>query len=61
MAEIRRALPADAAGMAAVHVATWRTTYPGLLPDRYLVSLNPKAYAERWRRMLADPRGGRGC
>lgn len=61
MVTIRPALPADAAGMADVHVATWRTTYPGLLPDRYLVALDPKAYAAHWRRALADPQRGRGC
>ena len=61
MVMIRRAGPGDAAGMAAVHVASWRSTYPGLLPDRYLVRLEPRLYAERWRRMLSDPRAGRGC
>ncbi|WP_328702892.1 GNAT family N-acetyltransferase [Arenibaculum pallidiluteum] len=61
MSVIRRAGPADAAGMAAVHVASWRSTYPGLLPTRYLVGLDARSYAERWRRMLGDPRGGRGC
>ena len=35
---IRAATPMDAAGIAAVHVETWRATYAGILPDNYLVS-----------------------
>jgi ribosomal protein S18 acetylase RimI-like enzyme len=49
---VRRAEPEDAAGIAKVHVATWRTAYRGLLSDDFLASLNESAYAERWRRTL---------
>jgi GNAT superfamily N-acetyltransferase len=52
---IRSARPQDAAGIADVHVASWRTTYPGLLPDRYLVAMSERASRERWNRLLADP------
>lgn len=48
----RPAAVADAAGMAAVHVSSWRTTYVGLLPDGYLSRLRESVYADRWRRML---------
>ena len=35
-------------------MASWRTTYRGLLPDDFLDSLDEAVYAERWRRILAD-------
>src|SRR6204780_3076727 len=37
---IRKARPADAVAIAAVHVAAWRNTYPGILPDSYLAKLS---------------------
>jgi ribosomal protein S18 acetylase RimI-like enzyme len=37
---IRRARAADAPGIAAVHVATWRSAYPGVLPDKFLAKLS---------------------
>jgi GNAT superfamily N-acetyltransferase len=30
----------DAIAIGAVHVAAWRSTYPGILPDRYLAKLS---------------------
>ena len=33
---IREAKPDDAGAIAGVHVASWRTTYPGIVPDAYL-------------------------
>lgn len=59
---IRPATPADAAGIAHVHVETWRSTYPGMLPDRYLVGLSIATHERRWRGLLAPaapPRGRR--
>ncbi len=47
----------DAAAIARVHVATWRTAYRGLLPDDFLASLDEAWYAERWRRTLGDTSG----
>ncbi len=61
MVLIRPARSIDAAGIAEVHVASWRTTYPGLLPDSYLVGLSPPLHAERWRGILAREAGARGC
>jgi ribosomal protein S18 acetylase RimI-like enzyme len=40
MISIRKARAADAVAIAAVHVAAWRSTYPGILPDRYLARLS---------------------
>ncbi len=37
---VRRAGPADAAAIRAVHVAAWRSTYPGILPEAYLARLS---------------------
>jgi len=37
---IRKARPADAVAIAAVHVAAWRNTYPGILPDAFLAKLS---------------------
>jgi GNAT superfamily N-acetyltransferase len=51
---VRPAQVADADAIARVHVASWRTTYRGLLPDDFLDSLDAKTYAERWSRILAE-------
>lgn len=40
MISIRRARPADAVAIGAVHVAAWRNAYPGILPDRFLAKLS---------------------
>ena len=52
---IRRARPNDAEGIARVHVASWRTTYRGLLPDAYLDSLAVENRARFYRDRVADP------
>ena len=54
MVTIREARIEDAAGMAKVHVDSWRTTYVGIVPDSYLASLS---YARReafWHGILSD-------
>lgn len=40
MITVRRARPADAVAIGAVHVAAWRSAYPGILPDSYLAALS---------------------
>ncbi|TAN31556.1 GNAT family N-acetyltransferase [bacterium] len=50
----RPATLADAAAIARVHVATWRTTYDGQLPDDFLASLSESGYADRWRRVIGE-------
>jgi L-amino acid N-acyltransferase YncA len=37
---IRRARVGEAAGIASVHVLTWRSAYAGILPDEFLSSLS---------------------
>ena len=40
MIAIRRARPSDAVAIGAVHVAAWRSAYPGILPDQFLAGLS---------------------
>jgi ribosomal protein S18 acetylase RimI-like enzyme len=51
---VRPAVFEDAAAIARVHVASWRTTYRGLLADDFLASLGEEPYTERWRRVIGD-------
>jgi ribosomal protein S18 acetylase RimI-like enzyme len=44
----------DAAAIARVHVASWRTTYRGMLPDDFLASLSEAQYTERWSRVIGE-------
>lgn len=52
MITIRRARPSDAVAIAAVHVAAWRTTYPGILPDAYLARLSVPRQAGHYERAI---------
>ncbi|HEY3697093.1 GNAT family N-acetyltransferase [Phenylobacterium sp.] len=47
--------PADADDLARVHVASWRETYRGLLPEAYLARMSVEAHARRWRWALTHP------
>jgi GNAT superfamily N-acetyltransferase len=51
---VRVATVADAAGIAAVHVASWRAAYRGLLPDELLDGLEPEYRIRRWSRLLSE-------
>jgi ribosomal protein S18 acetylase RimI-like enzyme len=51
---VRPAVFDDAAAIARVHVASWRTTYRGQLPDDFLSSLSEESYTDRWRRVMGD-------
>src|ERR1700719_1255426 len=51
---VRPAVLDDAAAIARVHVASWRTTYRGLLPEDFLASMGEEPYTERWRRVIGD-------
>src|ERR1700730_16269638 len=44
----------DAAEIARVHVATWRSAYRGLLPEDFLASLSEAQYTERWKRVIGE-------
>lgn len=51
---IREAAPEDAGAIARVHVDTWRTTYPSIMPQAHLDALS---YAERERMWAAQLSG----
>ncbi len=52
-ANIRHALPADANGIAHAHVASWRTSYQGIVNDDILATLSVEERARNWQRQLA--------
>lgn len=50
--EVRPAVPADARGIAEVHVASWQGGYRGLLPQPMLDGLHPDQRVGRWAASL---------
>lgn len=52
---IRAATAADAAAIARVHIASWRSSYPGIIDDAYLAALDLAERTEAWNRRLANP------
>ena len=55
---VRNASFADAAAIARVHMASWRTTYPGIVPQAYLDSLEEGEFAARWKGRLQNAGAG---
>ncbi|MFQ5775807.1 MAG: GNAT family N-acetyltransferase [Kiloniellaceae bacterium] len=49
---VRRARPGDAAGIARVHVETWRNAYPGVVPKEFLVGMTEARQAAQWEAAL---------
>ena len=47
--------PSDAEDLARVHVAPWRETYRGLLPEAFLARMSEAAHARRFARSLLHP------
>ncbi len=60
-ARIRQATPRDAPAIARVHVASWRTTYRGLIPDAVLDNLSEAGREAMWSRALTMPRPDAAC
>jgi ribosomal protein S18 acetylase RimI-like enzyme len=50
---LRRATPDDAAGIAAVRVDGWRSTYRGIMPDAYLDGMKLEDSIAHWSKILA--------
>jgi L-amino acid N-acyltransferase YncA len=50
---IRKAVPSDAAGIANVHINSWKTTYKDIISDDYLDSLSVEDRTVRWNDILA--------
>ena len=57
MIAIRKARPADAVAIAAVHVAAWRNTYPGILPDNYLAKMSVSRQAVHYDQAIRSGTG----
>jgi GNAT superfamily N-acetyltransferase len=51
----RPAASGDAAGIASLHLASYKTAYRCLLPSIFLAALDPAEREMRWREHLADP------
>jgi len=49
---LRPAVPDDAGAIGAVHVASWRAAYRGLVPQDFLDALSEAERARRWRERL---------
>ncbi len=50
---IRKARPADAEAVARIYVASWRDTYPLVLPAKLLSSMTVEGQSARWRNAIA--------
>jgi ribosomal protein S18 acetylase RimI-like enzyme len=50
---VRTATVDDAAGVAEVHVASWRAAYEGLVPQRHLDRLETARSAQTWPTVMA--------
>lgn len=52
---IRQARIEDAAGIAKIHVDTWRTTYAGIVPAEHLANLSYEKREKIWAQGLSNP------
>jgi GNAT superfamily N-acetyltransferase len=50
---VRKARPADAEAIARIYVASWRDTYPLVLPARALSAMTIEGQSARWRNAIA--------
>lgn len=47
---VRDATPGDAYRVAEIHIASWRDTYKGIVPQEFLDSMDVDERAQRWTR-----------
>ena len=52
MTKLRPARAGDAARIADIYVETWRTSYPGIVPDKGLVNMSRGGHARAWARRI---------
>jgi ribosomal protein S18 acetylase RimI-like enzyme len=52
--QIRLAHYSDSRAIAHVHLESWKTTYPGIIPDAYIASLKQEDGEQKWRQQLAS-------
>ena len=55
VAQIRLATLDDARALAGMHIASWRETYTGLLPDSMLAALSVEARTKAWLKIMQEP------
>lgn len=55
MTTLRKATVHDAEQLGAVHVAAWKETYTGLLPEEMLSGLSAERRCAMWARILGHP------
>lgn len=53
MINLRKMKPSDATGVATIQVECWRKAYAGIIPDKYLASLDVNAKAKTWETGLS--------
>lgn len=53
--KIRKAIASDAPGISQVRVSSWQTSYAGILPAKYLSSLDSTGQLGEWQAELAHP------
>lgn len=58
MISIRRARPSDAISIGSVHVAAWRSAYPGILPDDFLARLSVPRQAAHYDAAIRSSSAG---
>ena len=51
---IRKAVLADAKGIAKVHVNSWRSTYKGIIPEEVLQRMSYNEREARWMQMIPE-------
>lgn len=52
--QVREAVVQDAPVIAQVHLASWKTTYPGIIPQAYIDGLKVEEGAARWQVSLTE-------
>ncbi|MDH7974024.1 GNAT family N-acetyltransferase [Sphingomonas sp. AR_OL41] len=52
---LRKATRGDAAALGALHVASWREAYSGIMPDAMLAGISVEARTAMWDEVLGDP------
>jgi GNAT superfamily N-acetyltransferase len=55
--QVRQARPDDAHRIAHVHLESWKTTYPGIIPQAYIDGLKVEDGAARWQDRLSQQDG----
>ena len=55
--QIRQANPKDAPRIAWVHLESWKTTYPGIVPQSYMDGLKVETGIQNWRERLTQADG----